>query len=138
MASTVVELEGRMPSDSEYWKPTIKSEGAEESKLALPFTTTLTADTFSEPTVTEGARLVLTVTVHSAVMPPSSVLTVMVTLPGLTPVTRPFSTVAIVASLLIQDTFLLVALSGVTVAVSVSESSTFNSSVVLSKEIPVT
>ena len=57
-----------------------------------------------------------------AVFSPSTVLTVMVAVPLRTPVTRPFSsTVATEGSLLSHVTVLFVALSGSTVAVSVSD-----------------
>ena len=79
-----------------------------------------------------------TATVHSAVLFPSSVLTVMVAPPTLTPVTTPFSTVATASSLLVQMIFLFVASAGATVAVSVSLSPTFNAIEVLSNDTPVT
>ena len=60
-----------------------------------------------------------TSSVASAVCPPSSVVTVIVTIPCPTPVTRPFSsTVAIDVSSDDQLTFLLLAFLGSTVAVS--------------------
>ena len=61
----------------------------------------------------------LTVTTQVAVLLPLAVFTVMVAVPGLTAVTRPFTTVATAGSLLLQVTVLLVALLGVTVKVKV-------------------
>ena len=59
----------------------------------------------------------VTVTLHVAVLLPSSVVTVMVAVPTLTPVTSPLLTVAIEASFVSHVTFLLVAFVGSTVAV---------------------
>ena len=54
-----------------------------------------------------------------AVLPPSSVVTVIVAVPSFTPVTNPLlSTVATAVLLLSHVTFLFVALEGVTVALS--------------------
>ena len=60
----------------------------------------------------------VTVTEQVSVRPPSVVVTVIVTLPVLTPVTRPLLTVAIDWLLLLQLTLLSVALAGYTVSVS--------------------
>ena len=63
--------------------------------------------------------IVLTVTTHCAVYPPSVVVTVIVVVPSETPVTIPVeSTVAFESSLLLHVTLLLVALSGAIVGVS--------------------
>ena len=81
----------------------------------------------------------VTVTVQVAVFPPSSVVTVMVAVPALLAVTVPsVSTVATLVSLLAQVTFLLVALSGVMVAVRASVSPSVRLKVVLSSVTPVT
>ena len=61
----------------------------------------------------------LTVTLHVAVLAPSSVVTVMMASPALTAVTTPLFTVAISLLLLLHVTPLLVAFVGSTVAVSV-------------------
>ena len=61
----------------------------------------------------------VTVTLHVAVLLPSSVVTVITAFPSATPVITPFSsTVAIASLLLLQLIFLLVAFSGVIVAVN--------------------
>ena len=73
--------------------------------------------------VTLVTSMALTVTAQSAVFPPSSVVTVITAEPTPWAVTFPFvSTVATLVLLLLQPTFLLPALSGFTVAVSVSVS----------------
>ena len=70
-------------------------------------------------TLTAGAPPASTVTLHSAVLSPSAVVTVMVAVPALWAVTFPFpSTVATLELLEDQVTFLFVALFGSTVAVS--------------------
>ena len=63
---------------------------------------------------------------------------VIVAVPAETAVTVPLSTVATAASLVVQVTVLSVALSGSTVAVSVSEPPTVSVSSVLSRLMPVT
>jgi hypothetical protein len=64
----------------------------------------------------------LTVTVQVAVLPPSTVVTVMVAVPVATALTVPlWLTVATEVALLLYDTLLLVALEGVTTAINVSE-----------------
>ena len=81
----------------------------------------------------------LTVTVQVAVLLPSSEVAVIVALPAALAVTSPLaSTVATEVLLLVQFTFLLVALLGATVAVKVSEAPTFNASELLLSETPVT
>ena len=65
--------------------------------------------------------LSLTVTLHVAVLPPSSVVTVMVASPAFTPMTLPLATVATASLLDFQVTFLLEASLGATVAVRVSD-----------------
>ena len=80
--------------------------------------------------VTEPVGTV-TVTAHSAVLPPH--FAVMVALPALTAVTLPLSTLATDASDEVQATFLSVASSGFTVAVSCAVSPTANDRVVLSR-----
>ncbi len=65
----------------------------------------------------------ITVTTQVAVLPPSSVVTVMSAVPAATAVTKPASsTVAMSLSLLVHDTFLLVASVGAKVAVNGSVS----------------
>ena len=77
-------------------------------------------------------------TVHWADWPFSNVA-VMVAVPALTAVTVPvLSTVATLLLLLLQVTFLLVALSGCTVAVRVSVPPTVRDRLVLSRVTPVT
>ena len=81
----------------------------------------------------------LTLTVHSAVFPSSSVVTVIFASPTPTAVTVPSATVATAVLLLVHVTFLFVALSGNTVAVRVCPASPIvNSNVVLSRVTPVT
>ena len=80
-----------------------------------------------------GIVFSFTVTSHVAAFPAYSVLTVIVAVPGLTAVTTPSSTVATELSLLLQATFLFVALSGVTVAVRVTIFPTTISQEVISK-----
>ena len=64
------------------------------------------------------ATFAITVTLQVAVLPPSSVVTVIVVVPAFTAVTLPFDTVATDVLLLFQETFLLVALLGLIVAVN--------------------
>ena len=64
------------------------------------------------------ATFAITVTLQVAVLPPSSVVTVIVAVPAFTAVTLPFDTVATDVLLLFQETFLLVALLGLIVAVN--------------------
>jgi hypothetical protein len=71
-------------------------------------------------TLVTGTSFVLTVTVQVAVLFPSAVA-VMIASPAATPLTTPLGdTVAIEGALVPQLTFLLVALSGETVAINVS------------------
>ena len=80
-----------------------------------------------------------TVTLQLAVLPPSSVVAVMVAVPAATAVTLPFSsTVAIFWSLVVHFTALLVAFSGATVAVRVSVLPTVRDNSVLFRVTPVT
>jgi len=82
-----------------------------------------------------------TSTEHSAVLPPSAVVTVIVAEPAATAVTTPFATVATAASLVDHVTALFVALAGATVAVRVSELPslpTFRVRVLLLSVTPVT
>ena len=72
--------------------------------------------TFQPPTI---ASISVTVTVHSVVLFPSAVVTVIVAVPAAFAVTFPsLSTVAIAPSLLLHVTFLLVAFAGATFALS--------------------
>ena len=73
-----------------------------------------------------------------AVLPPSAVVTVIVARPAFNAVTLPSDTEATVLSLDDQVTFLLVALSGLTVAVKVSSSPSVRVAEVLSNATPVT
>ena len=75
-----------------------------------------------------------TVILHSAVLAPSSVVTVIVVSPDFKAVTFPSVTEATVSLLLLQVTFLFVALSGLTVAVKETSSPSFNSRDVLSRD----
>ena len=88
---------------------------------------------------TLGSLSSFTVTEHVAVLLPSAVFTVMVAVPGATALTLPLeSTVAMLLLLELHDTSLLVALLGLTVAVSVKEPPTVMLAEVLSNETPVT
>ena len=139
VASIVVELEGRIPADFEYWKPTFKSEATVELRFALPASTALIAETFFASTVTDGARLASTLNEQVAFIPPSAAVAVMVALPALTPVTLPLASTVATASLLEdQETDLLSALDGVTVATSVIYSPSLMVAELRSREIPVT
>ena len=81
----------------------------------------------------------ITVTLHSAVLPPAFVVAVIVAVPAAFAVTFPsLSTVAIASSLLLHVTLLLVAFAGVTFAVSFAFSPAASVSVVLSSDTPVT
>ena len=81
----------------------------------------------------------VTVTAQVAVLLPSAVVTVIVAVPDATAVTFPaVETVATLVLLLLQVTFLFVALLGETVAVSVSVAFGANVSVVLFRLTPVT
>ncbi len=81
----------------------------------------------------------VTVTWQAAVLPPSSVVAVMVAVPGAMAVTFPVaSTVAIFSSLVLHFTVLLVAFSGATVAVSVSLAPAARANSVLFRVTPVT
>ncbi len=80
----------------------------------------------------------LTVTTQEALKPPSSVVTVIVVVPFLKGVTMPFSTVAMVLSLLDQVTFLFVAVSGENIGVNVRVSPVPMLAVSLSSAMPVT
>ncbi len=74
----------------------------------------------------------MTVNAHSALLLPSTVLTVISVVPALTATTLPFaSTVAIVESTADHVTFLFVAFAGKTVAVKVSVAPTTSDNVVL-------
>jgi hypothetical protein len=93
----------------------------------------------SRETLVTKTVAALTVTVHFAVFPPSFVLTVIVAVPATLAVTTPEpDTVATDVLLEDQETFLLVALEGVTVAVSVCVSPTVMDRDVLFRETPVT
>ena len=72
-----------------------------------------------------------TVTRHSALLPPSAVVTLIVVVPDFTALTVPLLTVATEVLELVHDTFLFVALDGETVAVSVSLSPSVRVSVLL-------
>ena len=86
-----------------------------------------------------GTTAGLTVTSQVSVLPPSCVVTVIVAVPTPIAVTSPFSsTVATPVLLLSQVTFLLLALSGFTVAVRVSLPPTVRESTVLSRVTLVT
>jgi len=81
----------------------------------------------------------VTVTAQVAVLPPSTVVTVMVAEPAATAVTTPVElTVATLVLLLLQVTFLLVALAGDTVAVRVAVCPTVRLNVVGDTVTPVT
>ena len=79
-------------------------------------------EVLSRVTPVTGYTFALTVTSHVAVLPPSSVVTVIVAEPAFRAVTLPLDTVATEVLLLFQLTFLLVALLGLIVAVRVRDS----------------
>ena len=79
-------------------------------------------EVLSRVTPVTGYTFALTVTSHIAVLPPSSVVTIIIAEPALTAVTLPLDTVATEVLLLFQLTFLLVALLGLIVAVKVNSS----------------
>ena len=89
-------------------------------------------------TFVTGYTFAFTVTSQVAVLPPSSVVTVIVAVPALIAVTTPLSTVATEGSLVDQVTFLLVAVSGLTVADKVKVSPSVRVSEVLSRVTLVT
>jgi hypothetical protein len=93
------------------------------------------AVTLDKVTATGAA---VTVTVQVAVLPPSSVLTIIAALPAATALTVPPDTVATAVLLLLHVTFLFVALAGATVAVNVSELPTVIVVEVLFRVTPVT
>ena len=80
----------------------------------------------------------MTVTSQVAVLPPSSVLTMIVAFPAFKAITLPFDTDATVPLLDVQVTFLFVALSGLTVAVRVISSPSVRVVDDLSNVTPVT
>ena len=73
-----------------------------------------------------------------AILPPSSVVTVIVAVPALTAVTLPSETEATELSLLFHVTFLLVALAGLIVTVKVISSPSVSSKEVLPRVTPAT
>ena len=80
-----------------------------------------------EDNETEVTSMGLTVTVHEPYFPlPSEAVALMVAVPGLTAVTRPFTTVATSSLEELQFTALMEAFDGETVAVTVEEPPTFN------------
>ena len=84
------------------------------------------------PTPVTATGVSLTVTSQLAVLPPSSVVTVIVVVPGVCPTTLPFwSTFAMLSLSLLHVTFLLVAFSGLKWAVSWAPSPSESSSVLL-------
>ena len=90
-------------------------------------------------TPSTGTSFAVTVTSQVSVNSPSSVVTVIFAVPAVTAVTLPFSsTFATSALSLLQLTFLLLAPSGATVAVSTALSPVSISSVFLSRVTPVT
>jgi hypothetical protein len=83
--------------------------------------------------------LSVTVTVQATILPPSTVLTIMIVLPADMPVTKPLSdTVALAGEVLLHVTALFVALEGATETNRFSVSPTATESAVLFKETPVT
>jgi hypothetical protein len=106
--------------------------------VSVPPTIRLEDDLFKVTPVTE-TEVEMTVIAQVAVLLPSTVVTVMVAVPALTPVTVPFDdTLATAGALLNHVTFLLVALEGETVAVSLSLPPVAILIDVLSKVTPVT
>ena len=109
--------------------------------LVLPFIIENLSSLGASPlisTVTSSALGAVTVTAHSAVKPPSAVLTVIVAVPCSTAVTTPFKTVATFSSEVDHVTVLTSASAGVIVSVSVTVSPFARETAVLSRETPVT
>jgi len=105
-------------------------------RVSVPPTTRLVDALFKDTPVT---AMGFTVTVQEAVLPPSAVVTVIVAVPTLTPVTTPPSdTVATAVLLLFHVTFLFVALEGVIVTVRYSVPFTTRLVDVLFKDAPFT
>jgi len=88
-----------------------------ELSSSVPPTTMLVDVLFKDTPVTATG---LTVTAQDAVLPPSAVVTVIVAVPTLTPVTKPPVTVATAVLLLLHVTFLFAALAGVIAELSSS------------------
>ena len=99
---------------------------------------TISKDVLFKETPVTAYTLAWTFTEQVAVLPPSSVVTVIVALPFETAVTLPSCTVATDELSEVQIRFLLVAFSGVIVAVKVATSPSVSSIDVLSKTTPVT
>jgi len=96
-------------------------------------------DSFKDTPVTAtSTSLRETVTLQDAVLPPSSVVTVIVAEPASFAVTTPSSTVAIFSSLLLHVTLWFVASEGVIAGMRVSVSSLKSLADVLSSDMPVT
>jgi cytochrome b561 len=107
-------------------------------RVSVPLTSMTVLALFNDTPVTL-ILLVLTVTVQEAVLPPSEVVTIMVAIPALTPVTKPlFDTVATAVLLLLHVTFLFVALAGVMVGIRVSVPLTSMAVLALFNDTPVT
>ena len=106
-------------------------------RFSVPFTKRLVDVLFKDTPVTKTGRE-LTVIVQNAVLPPSTVVTIIVAVPTLTPVTTPPDTIATAVLLLFHDTFWFVALEGVIVTVRFSVPPTIRLVDVLFKDTPVT
>ena len=77
-------------------------------------------DVRSKDTPVTATLVGLTVMLEVAVLPPSSVLTVIIAVPGTTAVTTPFETVATEGLLVLQNRLWFVALEGIIVAARVA------------------
>jgi hypothetical protein len=89
--------------------------------------------------VSSGLLLALTVTMQESVLPPSTVVTVIVALPTAMPLTKPVEeTMATAELLLLHDTALFAALEGEMVAVNVSVPPTRMTAAFSFKATPVT
>jgi hypothetical protein len=103
-----------------------------------PFVIAIVDLSSSTPVTLTVVAGVLTVTLHVAVLLPSSVVTVMVALPAETALTTPLDTVATDVLLDFHVTFLLVASDGEMVGVSLVSEPVSKAIEVLSSDTPVT
>jgi hypothetical protein len=107
------------------------------TRVWLPPTARLIEVLLKETEAT-GISVGLTLTAQVAVLPPLSVVTVMVALPAATALTTPFVTVAIEGALLLHVTLVFFAVDGVTVAVKTASPPTIRLRVGVSSFTPVT
>jgi hypothetical protein len=114
-------------SDSHLTLRLVALDGATvQVSLVVPFAPIVTDHGLTSTPVT-GTTLAFTVTLHVAVLPPSSVVTVITASPAFTAVTLPApSTVAISVLSELHVTFLLSALSGTPATRTIKNSSRFD------------